>query len=733
MLINFIKNGILHYKMRYLLLSVLAVFLVGILMAPVVSSQQATIPAWIKNNAMWWASDQIPDSAFLQGIQFLIKEGIMVIPFTETSASSQSQEVPPWIKNTAGWWAEDKISEVEFVNAIVYLIKNGIIVVNNDPSCTNDLSKIFGDSIAMVQNTCNLHESTEYSELVPFVENSNLNSLGFRGTEFLTIKPLDTYRIFMIGGSTMFGAGETSDETTIPGILQKIFDSDNSNLKKIEVINTGFSGGNSDSELNLIKQKLVYYQPDLIIIYDGWNDLRADHPVERIKYNWGLMCELGKENNFDVIITLQPIAGFGNKILTQQETVNSFTGEDHGGFQLITAKSTYDYIGRELLSLQDDCNVVDLRGIFDDISGPIYWDQGHVSDTGNLILAEKFHEIANKIIFKKKLNEGKFHSVISKYNSHIITSYLLSKIGIDIDYTQTKKQDLTTQYKNDGNYFYLKNQLGGSEKILVGKDLSKIDLSKINLTGQDLSGANLSGTADNPKDLRKIDFTGTILRNANLSFTNLSGQDLSGKDLQGVNFRNANLENVDLSNIITTRAVQFWLPPGSQCPETGEHIYEWTSRLASSHVCASIVFQNETIRINFNDANLRGVTMNFSEYDKLHYADFSGADLTGIELSNVGLRDCKFIGTKLNDSKISSATFFLVDFTNAELENSQFTKIPFFQNVSFHNAKIIDGYFEKPIFIDVDFSNADLKDTVINEATMIGENVRACQNHQICG
>ena len=93
-----------------------------------------------------------------------------------------------------------------------------------------------------------------------------------------------------------------------------------------------------------------------------------------------------------------------------------------------------------MLSLQDDCNVVDLRGIFDDISGPIYWDQGHVSDTANLVTAEKFYEIVNEIIFNKKSNEGKFHSVISKYNSPIITSYLLSKIGINVDYNQIKKQ-----------------------------------------------------------------------------------------------------------------------------------------------------------------------------------------------------------------------------------------------------------------------------------------------------
>ena len=121
-----------------------------------------------------------------------------------------------------------------------------------------------------------------------------------------------------------------------------------------------------------------------------------------------------------------------------------------------------------MLSLQDDCNVVDLRGTFDDVSGPIYWDQGHVSDTANLILAEKFHEIVNEIIFNKKSNEGKFHSVISKYNSPIITSYLLSKIDIDVDYTQIKKMNLDAKDKRDGNYFYLKNQLGGSEKILVG-------------------------------------------------------------------------------------------------------------------------------------------------------------------------------------------------------------------------------------------------------------------------
>ncbi len=346
----------------------------------------------------------------------------MIIPFTETSESPQSQVVPDWVKNTAGWWAEDKISETEFVNTIKFLVTHGIIVVNYNLSCVNDLSEIFDDSSMTIKHTCALHESSVHSELIPAIDQINYNSLGFRGTEFSETKPSDTYRIFMLGGSTMIGSGASSDETTKPGILQKIFELDRPITQKIQVINAASSGANSGTELNIITQKIIHYQPDLVVVFDGLNDLKGDFPVEKMKNNWESMCKLGNENNFDVIISLQPILGFGNKELTQQELVNSFQGQDHNGFQLITAKSTYDYMWREILSLQDYCTVIDLRGIYDDINGPLYWDQGHVSDTANLITAEKFHEVITELIFKEKPNKNKFHNVIYKYNSPTITS-----------------------------------------------------------------------------------------------------------------------------------------------------------------------------------------------------------------------------------------------------------------------------------------------------------------------
>ena len=38
-----------------------------------------SIQEWIKNNAMWWAEGTIDDDAFIQGIEFLAKQGIIQI------------------------------------------------------------------------------------------------------------------------------------------------------------------------------------------------------------------------------------------------------------------------------------------------------------------------------------------------------------------------------------------------------------------------------------------------------------------------------------------------------------------------------------------------------------------------------------------------------------------------------------------------------------------------------
>ena len=48
-----------------------------IILEPEPEPEEIEIPAWIKNNAGWWADGSIGDKDFVSGIQFLITEGIM--------------------------------------------------------------------------------------------------------------------------------------------------------------------------------------------------------------------------------------------------------------------------------------------------------------------------------------------------------------------------------------------------------------------------------------------------------------------------------------------------------------------------------------------------------------------------------------------------------------------------------------------------------------------------------
>ena len=94
----------------------------------IISEPELQIPSWVKSNAGWWAADQISDSDFVQGIQYLITEGIMTIPPTESGTSS-SEDIPNWIKNNAEWWSNDQITDSDFVSGIQYLISNGIMKI----------------------------------------------------------------------------------------------------------------------------------------------------------------------------------------------------------------------------------------------------------------------------------------------------------------------------------------------------------------------------------------------------------------------------------------------------------------------------------------------------------------------------------------------------------------------------------------------------------------------------
>lgn len=87
------------------------------------------IPNWVKNNARFWYEGSIDDSTFAAGIQYLIQQGVIKIPPTQSGQASQNVKIPNWVKNNAGFWSRGEIDDATFVNGIQWLITNGIIHV----------------------------------------------------------------------------------------------------------------------------------------------------------------------------------------------------------------------------------------------------------------------------------------------------------------------------------------------------------------------------------------------------------------------------------------------------------------------------------------------------------------------------------------------------------------------------------------------------------------------------
>src|SRR5262245_48887455 len=101
------------------------------------------------------------------------------------------------------------------------------------------------------------------------------NALGFRGPETTVQKPDGRFRIVVLGGSSAWGFGCTADEQTIPGHLEALFRAKYPD-RDIEVINAGQIGFTFTQELIYYHRMIAPLKPDLVFLFDGYNDVLAD-------------------------------------------------------------------------------------------------------------------------------------------------------------------------------------------------------------------------------------------------------------------------------------------------------------------------------------------------------------------------------------------------------------------------------------------------------------------------
>ena len=126
---------------------------------------------------------------------------------------------------------------------------------------------------------------------------------------FEVIKSAGTYRIFLLGESTMQGFPYEYN-----GALHRLLEDRLLNLfpgRKIEIINLGITAVNSYAVLDLMRE-VVCYEPDLIIVYLGHNEFYGSFGTASIEFmgknrsliNWYLRLE-----HFKIVQALQRMIG----------------------------------------------------------------------------------------------------------------------------------------------------------------------------------------------------------------------------------------------------------------------------------------------------------------------------------------------------------------------------------------------------------------------------------------
>ena len=305
------------------------------------------------------------------------------------------------------------------------------------PACSFYDSDVFGEfSNDLKRDVCHANSKLIWNnsplrlEPLQDLKTTNVNSEGFRGPE---LRDDSKIRIFLIGGSTMFGVGSSSDDKTIPGFLGEYISKE---FLDVEIINAGIPGADSFTETELIKNKLLDYSPKILIIYDGWNDLQKDfeesddveedittqliRAINRGEYqtpkiliqhyfnwkhdtvevvfdsnyineksiawknNWKNTCENLNGKGIETVLILQPILGSGSKVLSYEEQ------EYYSHYDSKTMNEYYEIYAEQLDELKNSCTkVYDYRDTYDKVTETLFFDAGHTGDLGNNIIAKR--------------------------------------------------------------------------------------------------------------------------------------------------------------------------------------------------------------------------------------------------------------------------------------------------------------------------------------------------------
>ena len=86
------------------------------------------IPNWIYDDALLWSEEKINDEKFIQIINYLIKNEIIIITQNQSEVFEVSK-IPSWIRTITSWWINGEINDETFVKSLEFLVQKNIIPI----------------------------------------------------------------------------------------------------------------------------------------------------------------------------------------------------------------------------------------------------------------------------------------------------------------------------------------------------------------------------------------------------------------------------------------------------------------------------------------------------------------------------------------------------------------------------------------------------------------------------
>lgn len=170
---------------------------------------------------------------------------------------------------------------LEVTGRIIYpfnLEQRALIKAERDPRLElSYLSKI-GDGLTILYD---IHSNQ--SRYIPFLgwigmadasmSTITTNALGFRDKP-LQSRKVKEYRILILGGSTAWGLGASSNQSTIAGALELLLNKSSGDVV-YRVMSGAYQGWQSRQELIALMEFYEYFDPDYVIALTGYNDLHV--------------------------------------------------------------------------------------------------------------------------------------------------------------------------------------------------------------------------------------------------------------------------------------------------------------------------------------------------------------------------------------------------------------------------------------------------------------------------